>query len=1162
MRDSPLDIFCAYAPEDEYWYQKLNTHLSLLQRLEQISTWSANQAVAGSDWVEEINAHLKRAAIILLLISPDFLASDFCYSAEMQDALERQRMGATQVIPLLVRPVDWQGAPFAHLQVLPTQARFLATWENEDLAFASVVESLRQVLAGQPLQADPLQQRQITWNIPARRNPYFVGRAEILERIHQAFASSDSDRSQPQALYGLPGIGKTQVSLEYIYRYQSEYEKIFWVKADSPERLTADLVSLAYPLHLPEKEQQEEKIVLAAVALWLNTHTNWLLVFDNADDLQYLEKFLPTQNTGHILITTQTPPARRSMKRLVLEKMSSQTGMLLLLQRANLLLPEQQLEHVSTAEIALVEKLVELMDGHPLALDQAGAYIEEMGCRLSEYLSLYQKHQTELLNEHGGLGALFKLSLQKVKNAHTEASHLLKFLAFFHPDAIPEEIFTPGASYLGPLQAKISDQYQWNKLISPLLKYSLISRDTAKKTLRMHRLLQAFLKNEMSEEAQMRWSLRAIQAVSHLFARPTSEEAERYWLYISHVYECEALIWQREIVSWEAIELLVRAGSYLRQNASYAEAEPIVKHALNLLYQDSANPNFQAVVYSLRAQAVGYMRQARHAEAEPLLLRAVVICERMLGPEHLDTARNREYLAMVYDEQGRYVEAERLQRQVLTVREKALGEKYPITARALHHLANICWHLGKYTEAEALHQRALTIREDVLGPEHTDTGISLGSLGNTYRSLGRDIEAEPLLKRALAIHRQELGLEHPDTATSMSNLASLNESLGKYAEAERLYQRVLAIREHALGQEHPDTATSLNNLASLYHSQGKYLEAEPLYLRALAVKERIWGPEHPDTALCLNNLANLYEGQGKYVEAEPLYQRALAIRERVMGAEHPDTAASLNNLANLYTNQGKYVEAEPLCQRALAIRERVQGADHPDTATSLNNLANLYHAQGKYVEAEPLYQRALAIHERVQGANHLATATTLNNLANLYTNQEGKYVEAEPLYQRALAIHERIQGADHPKTALVLNNLAGLYKDLGKYVEAEQLSIRALTIYEQARQIESPEALSSLNNLASLYERKGNTLEAEQLYKRALTIRERISGPEHPETANCLNNLATLYAHQGRYEEAELSYQRAQLICEKVLGKDHPHTRLVQANYAQMLESITPDTHD
>jgi hypothetical protein len=126
--------------------KKLETHLSMLKRQGLIVTWHHRQITAGKDWTQAIDTHLNSASVILLLISPDFLASDYCYGTEMMRALERHQANQARVIPILLRPVDWHGAPFAHLRALPTNAKPVTTWSDRDQAFVDVATGIRRAI--------------------------------------------------------------------------------------------------------------------------------------------------------------------------------------------------------------------------------------------------------------------------------------------------------------------------------------------------------------------------------------------------------------------------------------------------------------------------------------------------------------------------------------------------------------------------------------------------------------------------------------------------------------------------------------------------------------------------------------------------------------------------------------------------------------------------------------------------------------------------------------------------------------------------------------------------------------------------------------------------------------------------------------------------------
>ncbi len=143
---TPIEVFYSYAHDDSLLRNKLEKHLKLLQRQGLITQWHDRHISPGSDWAQAISMHLERASVILLLVSADFLASDYCYSIEMQRALERHQNKEARVIPILLRPCDWKDAPFAQLQALPTNAKPITSWNNQDEAFTDVASGLRRAI--------------------------------------------------------------------------------------------------------------------------------------------------------------------------------------------------------------------------------------------------------------------------------------------------------------------------------------------------------------------------------------------------------------------------------------------------------------------------------------------------------------------------------------------------------------------------------------------------------------------------------------------------------------------------------------------------------------------------------------------------------------------------------------------------------------------------------------------------------------------------------------------------------------------------------------------------------------------------------------------------------------------------------------------------------
>jgi tetratricopeptide (TPR) repeat protein len=709
------------------------------------------------------------------------------------------------------------------------------------------------------------------WYVPHERNPVFTGRIDALEALR-----NDLLKNGWQALYGLGGIGKTQIAVEYAYRHRGSYSAVFWAFAESEQSLITSFIQIAHMLNLPVKDLADQAVIIGAVKRWLEQNEGWLLVLDNADPPGVVRQFLPLQRKGHILLTSRAHDFQGLFQALSIIKPSEVIELPVEAAREFLLKRTGREQNADSAGDA--DAVTEELGYFPLALEQAGAFIYENQTSFENYLKSFRKRRLELLEKRlpvmggykGTVATTWAINFAEVERAPASAD-LLRLSAFLSPAMIPLELLERGRAEMGgPLESQLEavadDPVVLDELLKPLTDYSLIRRNIAARSYSIHPLVQEVVRANMAADAQRSWTERAVRMVSAAFPDPEFPKWPACERLLSH-----ALLGARHITTYNvdlasAATLLRNAGYYLHQRGQYAEAEPLYQHAL-------------------------------------------VIREKVCGPEHPDTAESLSKLGWLYNNQG------------------------------------------KYARAEPLNQRALTIRERLLGPEHPETATSFNNLARVYQDQGRLREAEPLFQRALGIKERVLGPEHPETAMSMSNLATLYHDQGRLVEAKPLYLQALGIRESVLGREHPDTATSLNNLATLYQEQGRLVEAEPLYLRGKEIRERTLGPEHPDTADSFYSLARLYQDQRRNDEAQSLFDRALTIQERVLGPTHPDTAITMVGLARLYRDQSKFKLAEPLLLRAYSIREKALGIKHPDTVNVLAGLASLYRRWGKVREA-------------------------------------------------------------------------------------------------------------------------------------------------------------------------------------------------------------------
>ena len=844
---TPCDFFISYNKADRAWAEWLAWQLETEGYTTIIQAWDFRP---GTNFVAKMQEAATTATRTIAVLSPDYL-NDAPYSAaEWMAAFVQDPTGKnTTLLPVRIRECDPSGLlkaivyiDLVDLDEQEARTIFLAGIKNTR-AKPTTPSRFPGKAAPAPPRTPPPNfpgKWPLQLNIPYSRNPFFTGRETLLQSLRDQLLSGNTMAlTQTQAISGLGGIGKTQTAIEYAYRHQQQYSYILWVGAATLEALLSDLSKMADLLNVSGRDLQNQQNTANAVKTYLSQQRDWLLIFDNADDIAMVRPYLPLGNktNGHIILTTRADALGPVAHTIQVQEMDKEEGTQLLLKRGRLFKTGQLPPQVKASERDVAASIVAAVGGLPLALDQAASYIEETGCSLSEYLELYQTRHQDLLKRRGKLvtdhpetvATTWSLSFQKVEQENKAAAELLRLCAFLAPDAIPIEIIREGASELGEILAPVAaDPLYLNEAIAVLRKYSLVKRDSETKTLSIHRLVQQVLKDGMNENIQRQWAECAVRAVSEVF--PYGWDVENWpqcRRLLTQAQVCEELITQYDLVFADAACLLLWCGYYLYQQALYVLAEPF-------------------------------------------FLRSLSIAEKLDNSEYPKTFDIQHGLAMLYQKQGKYIKAEEFIGKSLSAAEKALGREHPDTATTQHVLASLYQDQGKYSEAEELYREALATTEKMLGREHPDTAATQHALAVLYQAQGKYSEAEELYREALATHEKMQGKEHPQTAETQHELARLYQAQGKYSEAEELYREALATREKMLGREHPDTATTQHELARLYRKQGKYSEAEELYREALATKEKMLGREHPDTIISIKSYARLLRAMDRTTEAEAL----------------------------------------------------------------------------------------------------------------------------------------------------------------------------------------------------------------------------------------------------------------------------------------------------
>ena len=865
-----------------------------------------------------------------------------------------------------------------------------------------------------PIVVTPPDDSSVIWNVPYHRNMFFTDREQVLTSLHDTFCSQKK-LHQTQALSGLGGIGKTQIAIEYVYRYHSEYRYIFWVRGDSREKMLSDFASLATTLGLKEQDEQEQQLVIEAVRSSLRKNTHWLLIIDNIEDLRNARTILPSAARGHILLTTRTQTTGNIATHIDLEKMTLDEGALFLLRRTKILAQDDALQEASSADLRSAKEIADTLDGLPLAIDQAGAYIEEAGCNLSDYLNLYQSGRLKLLRKRGSFDFdhpasvtdTFSYSLEKIEKISPTAVELLRFCAFLDPDAIPEELIINGATELGPtLQPVANDPFLLDETLVILRKFSLVHRNPNANTLSIHRLVQAVLQDGMIEKTRRLWAERTVRAVN--LALPDISEYsmwQRCIQFMPHVQKSVALIEEWKMVTPEAARLLEQAGTYLQIQAQFTQA---------------------------------FVQFERASDIHKLLA----------DPDPAIPIASHIYLFRHYYFQGEYVQAEQPIKKALRLLEQTPGSDALAKATCLEAIAFLSYQQGKYSQGEDYFLEALNMYEQCIGLQHPLVVCTYCGLGNINLALAKFDLAERFFQDALDIWQQMPKPQHPFMGASLNGLVRLFIERAKYGKAEAYLQQERAHLEQTLQPLHPSLANNLNNYALLYIAQGKYNQAVTVLRQSLNILEQSVGLRHSFSGNTLHILGRLCYLNREYPTAEKYLQKAQHILEQALGFEHPDVLTTINNLADVYVEQSKWPLAEELYKDVLAKRIRILGSEHPSVAQTYHSLGYLLESRGRvyYEKSVELYKCALNIREEVLGREHPAVAQTLYRLADIYYRRWKKFEEAKSLIQRAKAIYEKAQLLEHPDLAQILTTYASLLLILNRPAEAKENSERAKAI--------------------------------------------------------------------------------------------------------------------
>lgn len=864
MKDS-ADFFISYTQADGAWAAWLAWHLEENGFTTRHQAWDFN---AGSNFVLEMQKAAQGSRHTIAVISPAFLESKFT-QAEWAAAFASDPEGdAGALIPVRVREVDLSGilAPIVYIDLVG-----LSEEEARKELLAGVSGSRRKPAAKPPFPAATSErwasggdeqppfpgEMPPVWNaVSASRN--FEGRNDLLKGIvEQLHPGAGKENGSALALVGLGGVGKTQVAATYAWNERSRYDVVWWIRAKESATRIADFGQLARAMGLDVEEGPDAEV--EAVKEWLLSHRRWLLVFDDAPNAESIRELLPVRMSGNVLITSRRATGWRAVASpLEVQSWDPASAASFLRRRTG------REEEGASLEVATA------LGGFPLAMEQAGAYVDAMGITLGDYWERLSANAGEPLEAgspseyEGTVKSTWQLSFEEVEK-DAKAKLLLQCFAYLAPDQIPNVI----------LSALLPDALTRDEVLRGLLEFSLVAVDPP--NLRMHVLVQQAVRVRASDREIEQAQKLLLEALLEVIPGADPDQWPLGISLLPHVVE--ALEWG--MAGEEERGVALRLADRL---AVFHHGRGEMKGALTLAEMIREKVGDDPELARSNLTSLGILRMS-------------------LGDAEGAQAAFEAALASCVEE---------------------YGENHSLVGRTLDNLGIVLRRQGKISAAIDSHQRALRIFEDDLGPDSVDLAPTCVNLGNALRMAGRLDEAERCLRRSLDIKIREYGQSDYRLARTYDSLASIIFEKGDPAGAKHFYERALEIGETNLGRDHPEVGATLSNLSLVLVSEGEAEKAQELQGCALGIFKAVYGESHPFVAQAETNLGEIARHLGRPEEAKAYFTAAIDLFEQVLPLDHPELIPPLVELGSLLADLGEPKAAEEQLQRARAIAQNCE----------------------------------------------------------------------------------------------------------------------------------------------------------------------------------------------------------------------------------------------
>ncbi|MEV6971880.1 FxSxx-COOH system tetratricopeptide repeat protein [Kitasatospora sp. NPDC093806] len=801
--------------------------------------------------------------------------------------------------------------------------------------------------------------------------PTFTGRMRLLEAVRDGFTlgtGAGGETAPVQVLYGIGGVGKSQAAIEYAHRFAAGYDVLWWVPSQQPAVIPQKLAELAPKLGLESEGDvtRTARAVLDALASG-RPYRRWLLLFDNAEDPELLDPWIPAAGPdGHVLVTSRDRRWARRPGRTEVEVFDRAESV-------------ELVRHFNTGVArADAERIAELLGDLPLAVGQAAAWLQETPMPAGTYADLLDETLTEILDrtvragvgpaaEEGGGGASVTAATWRIvgsdlRRINAPAARLLEVCGFLGPEAIPISLlYSPPVIEAIGLPPGTSDQrLAVGEILRTVNQFNLARYDQAAGTLVVHRIVQALLREQVTEADRDRLRAAAHRALA--LADPGEPEAPANWPRYAELLPHLRPSGAPESTDPAVRQWIVNSVRYLWQRSLHEAGRELAEHVLDRWRAAGPLDTERDVkVQLLRVQLANIQRaQGLAGKAYETDRDALERLTALLGREHRDTVQAATSLGGDLRHLGRYQEARELDEETLAVARRVLGPDDQRTLMIENNLAASVLLVGDFAGAVAGQQVAYARKLEVLGKRNPYTILGAMAYGHALYEVGRPVEALSRLDKAVRRSREVLGEDHDNTLRSRRYRGAVLRRLGRapeaLAEAEDVHRRLL----DRYGADHPGTAAAADSLAAALGALGEVERSVELAEESYRYHRDHLGAGHPTELLAVGNLAVALRRAGHAEEARALSGEALDGLRAVLGDRHPYVAAARLNRAVDLAGAGEHGAALALSEAAAALLVERLGPDHPDALAAAANTALTLAVLGEPGRAAQLYERTLA----------------------------------------------------------------------------------------------------------------------------------------------------------------------------------------------------------